>query len=104
MIESEEEKKRDLSRLVVLRTARLVTTGDAHEPYRVVGPGGEVVEPVSVFLRDMLAAGRSGSTLRRRIVNARISVSNEVASPSRRATFTSRKSSASRSHGAGNRR
>jgi integrase len=64
VIESEEEKKRDLSRLVVLRTGRLVTTGDAHEPYRVVGPGGEVVEPVSVFLRDMLAAGRSGSTLR----------------------------------------
>jgi hypothetical protein len=41
-----------------------VTTGDAFEPYRVVGPGGEVVEPVSVFLRDLLAARRSGSTLR----------------------------------------
>ena len=64
MTESDEEQGRDLSQLVVLRAGRLVTTGDAFEPYRVVGPGGEVVEPVSVFLRDLLAAGRSGSTLR----------------------------------------
>ena len=64
MIESGEEKERDLSRLVVSRAGRLVTTGDAHEPYRVVGPDGGIVEPVSVFLRDLLAAGRSGSTLR----------------------------------------
>jgi hypothetical protein len=33
-------------------------------PYRVIGPGGEVVEPVSVFLRDLLASGMSESTLR----------------------------------------
>ena len=41
-----------------------MTTGDAHEPYQVVGPGGEIVEPVSVFLRDLLASGKSESTLR----------------------------------------
>ena len=41
-----------------------MTTGDAHEPYQVVGPGGEVVEPVSVFLRDLLASGKAESTLR----------------------------------------
>ena len=41
-----------------------MTTGDAHEPYQVVGPGGEVVEPVSVFLRDLLASGKSAGTLR----------------------------------------
>jgi site-specific recombinase XerD len=64
VIESREEQGRDLSRLVVLRAGRLVTTGDAHEPYRVVGPGGEIVEPVSAFLRDLLASGRSESTLR----------------------------------------
>jgi site-specific recombinase XerD len=62
--ESEEEKGRDLSRLVVSRAGRLVTTGDAVAPYRVVGPDGEVVEPVSVFLRDLLASGKSKSTLR----------------------------------------
>jgi site-specific recombinase XerD len=39
-------------------------TGDAHEPYRVVGPGGEIVEPVSAFLRDLLASGKSEATLR----------------------------------------
>lgn len=41
-----------------------MATGDAHEPYRVVGPGGGIVEPVSVFLRDLLASGKSESTLR----------------------------------------
>ena len=56
MIGSDEEQGRDLSRLVVSRAGRLVTTGDAHEPYQVVGPGGEVVEPVSVFLRDLQAS------------------------------------------------
>ena len=64
MIESDEERGRDLSRLVVSRAGRLVTTGDVHEPYRVVGPGGEIVEPVSAFLRDLLASGKSESTLR----------------------------------------
>jgi hypothetical protein len=64
VIESDEEQGRDLSRLVVSRAGRLVATGDAHEPYQVVGPGGEVVEPVSIFLRDLLASGKSESTLR----------------------------------------
>ena len=64
MIESDEEQGRDLARLVVSRAGRLVATGDTHEPYRVVGPGGEIVEPVSVFLRDLLASGKSESTLR----------------------------------------
>ena len=64
MSESGEEQGRDLSRLVVGRAGRVVATGDAVEPFRVIGPGGEVVEPVSAFLRDLLAAGRSGSTLR----------------------------------------
>ena len=64
MNESGKGKGRDLSRLVVSRAGRLVTTGDAVEPYRVVGPDGEVVEAVSVFLRDLLASGKSESTLR----------------------------------------
>ncbi len=64
MIEPDGEQGRDLSRLVVSRAGRLVATGDAREPYRVIGPGGEVVEPVSVFLRDLLASGKSESTLR----------------------------------------
>jgi hypothetical protein len=64
VIESDEEQGRDLARLVVARAGRLVTTGDAREPYRVVGPDGAVVEPVSVFLRDLLASGKSELTLR----------------------------------------
>src|SRR5258708_23608589 len=41
-----------------------MTTGDDREPYRVLGPDGDVAEPVSVFLRDLLASGKSASTLR----------------------------------------
>jgi len=49
---------------VVGRAGRLVTTRDDREPYRVVGPDGDVAEPVSAFLRDLLASGKSAATLR----------------------------------------
>jgi len=62
--ESEEGKGRDLSRLVVGRAGRVVATGDAVEPFRVVGPDGGVVEPVSVFLRELRASGKAAGTLR----------------------------------------
>ena len=55
---------RDLSRLVVPRAGGLVATGDEREPYRLIDPAGLVVEPVSVFLRELLAMGRSAATLR----------------------------------------
>src|SRR5260370_27694048 len=64
VIKSGEEQGRDLSRLVVPRAGRLMTTGDDREPYRVLGPDGDVAEPVSVFLRDLLASGKSAATLR----------------------------------------
>jgi site-specific recombinase XerD len=64
VIESGEGQGRDLSALTVPRTGRVVATGDDREPYRVVGAGGDVVEPVSVFLRDLLASGKSAATLR----------------------------------------
>jgi site-specific recombinase XerD len=64
VIESGEEQGRDLSRLVVSRAGRLVATGDDGEPYRLAGRDGAILEPVSVFLRDLLASGRSESTLR----------------------------------------
>jgi integrase len=55
---------RDVSGLVVSRTGRLVSTGDEWEPYRLLDAGGAVVDPVAVFLRELLAAGRSVATLR----------------------------------------
>jgi site-specific recombinase XerC len=64
VIESGEGHGRDLSGLVVSRAGWLVVTGDDREPYRVAGPDGNVVEPVSVFLRDLLASGKSAATLR----------------------------------------
>ncbi|WP_331761007.1 tyrosine-type recombinase/integrase (plasmid) [Nocardia sp. NBC_01377] len=63
MIESE-KSRRDLTLLVVQCDGRLVPTGDAAEPYRLLDVEGGVVEPVAVFLRELLAAGRSAATLR----------------------------------------
>jgi site-specific recombinase XerD len=39
-------------------------TGDPFEPYRLVDPAGEPVVPVSVFLADLQARGRSEATQR----------------------------------------
>jgi len=50
--------------LVVPRAGCLAATGDGDEPYRVIGPDGVTVEPVTEFFRDLLAAGRSASTVR----------------------------------------
>jgi Phage integrase, N-terminal SAM-like domain len=53
-----------LAGLVVPRAGCLLATGDRYEPYRVVGPDGVPVEPVMEFFRDLLAGGRSESTVR----------------------------------------
>src|SRR5258707_6774321 len=58
------ERGRDLSGLVVSRAGGLVLTSDEREPYRLIGADGQVVESVSVFLRDLLAAGKSAAALR----------------------------------------
>ncbi|GFG83195.1 integrase [Mycobacterium paragordonae] len=50
--------------LVVSRGGRLVATEDPGEPFQLVDASGVVVEPVSMFLRELLAAGRSPATLR----------------------------------------
>jgi site-specific recombinase XerD len=63
VIESE-ENGRDLASLVVSRAGRLVATGDRLEPYRLLDGEGVVVEPVGVFLRELLASGRSAATAR----------------------------------------
>jgi hypothetical protein len=59
-----EENGRDLASLVVPRTGRLVVADDGTEPYRLLDSQGATVEPVRVFLRELLASGRSTSTLR----------------------------------------
>jgi integrase len=63
VIESE-ENGRDLASLVVSRAGRLVATGDRLEPYRLLDGQGVVVQPVGVFLRELLASGRSAATAR----------------------------------------
>jgi site-specific recombinase XerD len=58
------ESSRDLSVLVVPPAGRLVETGDRYEPYRLAGADGAVVEAVSAYFCDLLAAGRADSTVR----------------------------------------
>src|SRR5258708_28274600 len=58
------ERGRNLSGVVVSRAGGLVRSSDEREPYRLIGADGQVAEPVSVFLRDLLAAGKSAATLR----------------------------------------
>jgi site-specific recombinase XerD len=55
---------RDVGSLVVRRAGRLVETGDQTRPYQLLDAAGAEVEPVSLFLRDMLASGRSVTSLR----------------------------------------
>lgn len=49
---------------MVSRVGGLVATGDQRDPYRLIDPAGLGVEPVSVFLRELQAMGRSAATLR----------------------------------------
>ncbi len=58
------ESPRDLGALVVAQVGSVRETGDPWQPWRLVDPGGEVVEAVAVFLADLQAAGRSAATLR----------------------------------------
>ena len=60
----ERVQTRDVARLVVPRCGQLVSTGDPGAPYRLIDADGTVVKPVTAFLRELLAAGRSPSTLR----------------------------------------
>ena len=55
---------RDLASLAVSAAGELIAVNDRYEPYRMIGPDGGTVEPVTEFFRDLLAAGRSEATVR----------------------------------------
>jgi integrase len=55
---------RDLAGLVVPRIGGLVETTVTGEPYRLMDASGLMVEPVSVFFRELMASGRSVATVR----------------------------------------
>jgi hypothetical protein len=58
------DPERDLTVLVVPQSGRLVATGNRYEPYRLLDPDGVLVEAVTAYFRDLLAAGRAESTVR----------------------------------------
>lgn len=59
-----EDGPRDLAPLVVVARGTLVATGDEWEPWQLLDPAGDVVVPVTEFLRELAACGRSVSTQR----------------------------------------
>jgi hypothetical protein len=59
-----EDRQRDLAELVVPRHGGLCETQRPAEPYALVDPDGEQIEPVAVFLQDLQAAGRPPATQR----------------------------------------
>lgn len=50
--------------IVVPPVGTLRATGDPWQPYRLLDPDGEVVEPVAEYLKDLQAAGRTAATQR----------------------------------------
>lgn len=54
----------DLKNFVLPEMGRLQETDDPWEPYRLLDPSGECVEPVALYFRDLLASATSASTLR----------------------------------------
>lgn len=48
----------------VPRRGALRETGEPWQPFRLLDPTGESIEPASVFFRDLMAAGRSEATVR----------------------------------------
>lgn len=60
----EDEPARDLAALVVPQVGRLAAIGDRYEPYRLVDANGAAIVGVTAYFGDLLAAGRSESTVR----------------------------------------
>jgi hypothetical protein len=58
------EEQQDLAVLVVPVVGSLLATGSRWEPYRLIDPGGVLVESVAVYFQDLQAAGRTEATLR----------------------------------------
>jgi hypothetical protein len=56
--------ERDLQRLVVPDAGQLLETGDCWEPYQLQDAQGTRVEPVTIYFKDLMAAGSPTSTLR----------------------------------------
>ena len=61
---SDRDAPRDLAALVVPLTGLVQDTGDVFVPWRLADAAGAVVEPVSAFLAELQASGRSEATLK----------------------------------------
>lgn len=64
MDERSAASRRGVSGLVVARVGRVAATGDPVLPWAVLDGAGTPVEPVSAFLRDLLACGSSAASCR----------------------------------------
>jgi len=64
MANAQQGKRDDLALTVVPLVGRLVETADRADPYRVEDVEGTAVEPISAYLHELIAAGRSVATIR----------------------------------------
>jgi site-specific recombinase XerD len=64
MANAQQDKQDDLALTVVPLAGRLVETAERAGPYRVEDVEGTEVEPVSAYLHELIAAGRSVATIR----------------------------------------
>lgn len=64
MANAQHGKRDDLALTVVPLVGRLVETAERADPYRVEDDQGTVVEPVCAYLHELIAAGRSVTTIR----------------------------------------
>ena len=64
------DPERDLAALVVRQAGRLVATGNRYEPNQLLDPDGARVVAVTAYFQDLLAAGRSESTVRSYLTSA----------------------------------
>jgi integrase len=62
--ERDRDRDRDLAALIVPRAGGVQETCDPWQPYRLIDPDGGVVGPVTEYLKELQAAGRSVATQR----------------------------------------
>ena len=63
-MDNEESVPQDLIMLEVPQSGALVTTGEPFEPFRLTDAAGAIIAPAAAYFAELLACGRSATTLR----------------------------------------
>ncbi|GGJ70640.1 hypothetical protein [Glutamicibacter ardleyensis] len=63
-MDNEENIPQDLAILKVPRSGMLITTGEPFKPFRLTNDFGAIMAPAAAYFAELLARGRSATTLR----------------------------------------